>query len=160
MPLSRNTLETTLNEITQQANQARQGGEEWNNRRWTREVINALVQLGIEREYIPYPHCGRGEFLYDVTWLKTTDGTADGRITHVPLVAEIEWGDQSEVWYDFQKLLVARAGVRVMIFDNHAGLLDELQRHVRQYANGGDRYLLAQYISLENGFLVVEAFRE
>ena len=160
MALSRNTLETTLNEITQQAREANVAGNEWNNPAWTQQVKNALIQLGIAREYIPYPHCGRGEFLYDVTWLKTTDGMADGRITQVSLVAEIEWGDKGDVWYDFQKLLVARAGVRVMIFDNHEGLLEELHTHIRQYAHGGDRYLLAQYLSLEDGFRVVEACRE
>ena len=67
------------------------------------------------------------------------------RVKGVPLVAEIEWGNRGDVWDDFQKLLVARAGVRVMIFDDHAGLLEELREHVRQYRNGGDRYLLAQY---------------
>ena len=161
MSLSRNTLATTLNEITRQAQQARAAENEWNNPEWTRQVKNALIQLGIACEYIPYPHCGRGEFLYDVTWLKTTDGTADGRLTQVPLVAEIEWGDKGDVWYDFQKLLVARAGVRVMIFDDHEGrLLAELQDHIRHYAYGGDRYLLARYIVLGDGFEVVEACRK
>lgn len=161
MSLSRNTLETTLNEITQQAQQARAAGNEWNNPRWTRQVKNALIRLGIAHQYIPYPHCGRSEFLYDVTWLRTTDGTADGRITQVPLVAEIEWGDKGDVWYDFQKLLVARAGVRVMIFDDREGqLLAELRDHIRHYAHGGDRYLLARYIDREDRFEVVEACRE
>ena len=162
MSLSRNTLAATLNEITQQAQQARAAENEWNTPEWTRQVKNALIRLGHEEyEYISYPHCGRSEFLYDVTWLKTTDGTADGRLTQVPLVAEVEWGDKGDVWYDFQKLLVARAGVRVMIFDDREGLLlAELQDHIRHYACGGDRYLLARYIALEDGFEVVEACRE
>ena len=44
-----------------------------------------------------------------------TDGI--GLIRVVPLVAEVEWGNEGDVWDDFQKLLAARAEERVMIFD-------------------------------------------
>ena len=149
MPLCRNTLDAALNEIVRQA-------KEWSTREWTRRVKGALIQLREKKGYIPYPNLqqGYGEFLYDVTWLETIDGTVDGRISHVPLVAEIEWGNQGDVWYDFQKLLVARAGVRVMIFNGYPGLLEELRAHVIQVARNGDRYLLAQYVTAEKKFAV------
>ena len=153
--MDRNTLDAMLKEITRQAVLAEKRGERWSTREWTRRVLNTLTQLGTARGYTPYPNprlC-EGEWLYDVIWVRMNE---QNRVISVPLVAEIEWGKPGDVWDDFQKLLVARAGVRIMIFDNHAGLLDELQKHVCQYKNGGDRYLLAQYVSLAEGFMVVE----
>ena len=150
MPLSRNTLEATLNALAQQT-----AAEEWGRREWTRQVKIALIQLGIERHYTPYPNPQRceGEWLYDVIWVRMNE---QDRVMSTPLVAEIEWGDPGEVWDDFQKLLVARSGVRVMIFDDYADLLAELQAHVHQYKHGGDRYLLARYTA-QNNFHVIEA---
>ncbi len=149
------TLDAMLNEIARQAVLAENRGERWSTREWTRRVINALIQLGTGRGYTPYPNpqlC-EGEWLYDVIWVRMNE---QNRVISVPLVAEIEWGNPGDVWDDFQKLLVARAGVRVMIFNGYTGLLAELQEHVRQYANGGDRYLLAQYLTKGPQFEVVE----
>ena len=148
------TLETELNEIARQANQARQVGEEWSNREWTQQVKDLLIRVGVEKGCIPYPHCGRGEFLYDVIWLQTTDGTVEGLLDHVPLVAEIEWGSKGDVRYDFQKLLVARADVRMMIFEDQGRLLEELRAHVVRVAQNGDNYLLARYLAVERRFAV------
>ena len=117
MSLCRNTLNTMLNEITQQATET---GREWTTREWTRRVKDAFIQLGIARGYTPCPNpqLEWGEFLYDVIWLRTDE---ENRVIGVPLVAEIEWGNRGDVWDDFQKLLVARAGVRVMIFNGYPG---------------------------------------
>ena len=69
-----------------------------------------------------------GEWLYDVTWLKY-ERQRDGlewpatALIEAPLVAECEWGRGKNLEYiveDFEKLLLARADVRLMIFDgNH-----------------------------------------
>ena len=153
MPLCRNTLDATLNEI---AGQAERAEKEWSTREWTRRVKNALIQLGTEGGYTPCPNpqYGWGEFLYDVTWLQTAG--ENFRVSDVLLVAEIEWGNRGDVWDDFQKLLVARADVRVMIFEGYKGLLEKLRAHTIQFAkNGnGDRYLLAQYLAAERRFAV------
>ena len=159
MPLSRITLEATLNALTQHAAMAE---PPWDTTEWTRRVKSALIQLGMQRHYTPYPppadpQGSVGEWLYDVIWVRM-DG--QNHVMGAPLVAESEWGDPGEVWDDFQKLLVARAEVRVMIFDNHPGLLAELQAHIQHYAVSGDRYLLAQYLSLADGFRVVQVCRE
>lgn len=55
-----------------------------------------------------------GEWLYDVVWL---DYDEDDFLTSVPLVAECEWDPRRE-WIDddFQKLLLARADSRIMVF--------------------------------------------
>ena len=55
-----------------------------------------------------------GEWLYDVLCLRYT---RKGWLRRVVMVAECEWGNQDQIWYDFEKLLVARADLRVMVFD-------------------------------------------
>ena len=54
------------------------------------------------------------EWLYDVTGLRYDD---DGFLIRVALAAECEWGVQDDVYYDFEKLLLVRADLRVMVFD-------------------------------------------
>lgn len=153
--MDRSTLDAMLNEITRQAVLAENRGERWSTREWTRRVINALIQLGIEEEYAPCPNpeYSWGEWLYDVIWLQVDEDNID-RVLSVPLVAEVEWGNQDEIWSDFQKLLVARANVRVMIFNRYPGLLEELRAHIIRVAQDGDRYLLAQYVTAEKRFAV------
>ena len=62
---------------------------------------------------------GGGEWLYDVTWC---DSDRDGWLRSIPMVAEGEWGNLGDIDDDFQKLLVARAKIRVMVCD--AGYAD------------------------------------
>ena len=84
---------------------------------WTQAVKTTLclgaARLGLEVRASGVGKLACPEKLYDVSWLY--------RERHV-LVAECEW-TKSEVSYDFEKLFVAKAGVRVMIFTgtNEAG---------------------------------------
>lgn len=55
-----------------------------------------------------------GEWLFDVTWLKYDSNKS---LIYVPLAAECEWGTFEHVYDDFQKLLLARASVALMIFE-------------------------------------------
>ena len=54
------------------------------------------------------------EWLYDVTCL---DYDAEYFLRQTVLAAECEWGPQEEIYGCFEKLLVAQAAVRVMVFD-------------------------------------------
>ncbi len=54
------------------------------------------------------------EWLYDVTCL---DYDAEYFLRQTVLAAQCEWGPQEEIYGDFEKLLVAQAAVRVMVFD-------------------------------------------
>ena len=90
------------------------------------------------------------EWLYDVTWLEYD--RSGGGLTDAPLVAECEWENQQEIEIDndFEKLLLARAGVRVMIFSgrdepNSKNIAERLARWVKEF-NGSraeDAWLLA-----------------
>ena len=69
------------------------------------------------------------------------------------MVAECEWGNLGEITDDFQKLLLARAAVRVMVFDGGhlkggaEAIANELYRWVGAFEDSrkGDTYLLAGY---------------
>ena len=154
MSLCRNTLDATPNEVAHWANLADEAGEPWGHGEWAPYIQAVLGALGTDRGYTSrytLPNC-QSEFLYDLIWVRKNE---EGRVVDVPLVAEIEWASRNEVWWDFQKLLVARAGVRVMIFTGFRGLSEELYAHVQHYALGGDRYLFAAYHSTPEHYFVV-----
>ena len=128
-------LRRRLNALAVQED-AQQNGE-WGAPQWNREIKGVLVQLaaahgyqtcatqtqlpdGIESDW--------GEWLYDVVWLRTdSDPLWDARWTlrKVGLVAEIEWHGRDDAWEDYQKLHVAKADVRVMVYYHHPGLLED-----------------------------------
>ena len=57
------------------------------------------------------------EWLYDVTALLYDIPDDDNCFSRTVLVAECEWDNKLNIVNDFQKLLLARADVRVMVFD-------------------------------------------
>ena len=90
---------------------------------WTKAVKTTLCKMGRDRfGYKVYArdvvnaYKNGGEWLYDVTWLEH-GRERDSLLTDVPLVAECEWGDFKNIVEDFEKLLLARAGVRLMVFN-------------------------------------------
>ena len=118
---------------------------------WTIEVKTTLCKLGKELGYtawatgVPDEYRDGNEFLYDASWHETDNC---GRTISLPMVAECEWGNLGEVEYDFQKLLLAKSKVRVMVYwklnrENQEETCDRLREHVGTF-NGteGDTYLL------------------
>ena len=132
---------------------------------WTKEVLITFCKLGRRdlgctvRATGHHPNrvpdeCRDGdEFLYDASWLVIDNCK---RIISCLMVAECEWGNPGGVDYDFQKLLLARAKVRVMVYwkrprENQDETCDRLLKHVETF-NGtrGDTYLLiGQYENTE-----------
>ena len=113
----------------------------------TSEVLTALCKacracdpasfLCTKKKDVTAVAVNNGEWLYDLTCL-IYDG--DGYLNHIPLVAECEWGNQDQVYDDFQKLLLARADVRVMVFDSRQWEPDEdkfaeLENYIRKCAH-------------------------
>lgn len=124
---------------------------QWRNTEWTRKVLTTLCKLGRELGYTAYAK-GDPEWLYDVIWCNSDTSDTYERLISVPMVAECEWGDWEKIAYDFEKLLVARATVRVMVYsawyakdeDEPAEFINnKLLKHVHTF-NGvrGDTYLL------------------
>ena len=125
------------------------------NTEWTKAVKTKLCEIGKDRfgckvyaNGVDEPEPDGGEWLYDVTWLKHEND----EVVDAPLIAECEWSDQGEIEDDFEKLLLARADVRLMIFDgNHKPgskeLAGRLAGKVREF-NGSraeDTWLLAAW---------------
>ena len=87
------------------------------NREWTQECLGELAKLG-EDEYgyqaAPCPRCGEHGWLYDLIWWEGKNGG----MTDLILALESEWSPSIRfVRYDFQKLVQARARIKVLISD-------------------------------------------
>jgi len=119
-------------------------------REWTSIIKRELCSLG---DLYDYETCAAAcdkadfpEWLFDITWL---DGIP-GRITRVPLVVESEWSPGG-VEGDFQKLLLVRAELRMMLYRvrsrDEQRMRDILVDHIEKFRESrvGDRYLLAQW---------------
>ena len=87
-----------------------------------------------------------------------------GYLRWAPLIAESEWGTMQEVFDDFEKLLVARAGVRVLVFDLRRNwktmdrAATELSRSVTAFdaTDCGDAYLLTGWTPSGFEYLVLD----
>ena len=131
---------------------------------WTQSIKSELCRIGRGKEFrckvgahareVAKCHRDYGEWLYDVTWLEYD---RDDCVTAAHLVAECEWGDITDIDEDFQKLLLARATVRLMIFDgNHKPKSPEIAKHlacqVRRFTRSGDEdaWLVAAWERTDN----------
>jgi hypothetical protein len=122
--------------------------EKWGER--TLRVKNEIGSIGNGKYSIYASACDfsrNGEWLFDMTWLVLDN---DGFILDVPLILESEWLPSDEIGNDFQKLMVGRAGLRVMIFSVPGGQkatteFENLRKAVGLFSAGqpSDRYLLA-----------------
>ena len=126
------------------------GGGTW----WTKSIKDMLCCIGEELGlYVcASPKRGKyrnwGEWLFDVSWLEW-----EGDLRSVPMVAECEWGDKGDIRDDFQKLLVARAGIRLMVCDAGwfadvpGGTAGQLCKWIDAFEGSrlGDTYLLVEW---------------
>jgi hypothetical protein len=133
--------------------------EQRRNAGYTLAVKEALAGLGHELGYVVCASTCRGadngEWLFDLTWLKEGKRPAAGTdFIDMPLVVESEWHKdfEEEVLADFGKLMVARAWLRVMIFEGpdsqtKTRRLDRLRETIQAFAGSqsGDRYLFAYF---------------
>ena len=147
-------------ELVQRQSDWRDAGD----REWTRAVKTALCTRGNELGHFTCASsvdcsADNAEWLYDVVWLAyEPDKDIKDHLGSVPLVAESEWGTDDEIDHDFEKLLLALADLRVMIFggknDDNNKTAERLYRYVSKFNRGGpeDVYLLAGHEGDEIGF--------
>ena len=131
------------------------GGGSW----WTKKIKTLLCKIGKDLDYYTCAsqvdkYVVQGEWLFDVAWLDWEE--KDKKLKSVPLVAECEWGDRDHIRDDFQKLLVARADIRLMVCDAGWVCRDDSKAHktAEQLCNwikgfkgsqAGDTYLLVAW---------------
>jgi hypothetical protein len=147
MDSTENTIRKALEEISSRAS-----FEKWESDRfWTAAVKDALVDIGNQ---LGFRTTGSGcnstegcEWLFDIMWYQVDDMK---NTTDIYLVAESEWGNTSEVYSDFEKLLVARSKYRVMVFQSTDEtsaneLINEMKNMTEKVKSTmeNDRYLLA-----------------
>ena len=140
---------------------ARADREGWSDAQWTRHIKQLICGLGKSRDYSV---CAAGfvgeydpEWLFDVVWYKC-DG--EGHLAEMPLAVECEWSaSRDDIQHDFEKLLVAKAALRVMIFHARTpsaadAIVNYLITDVTKFAGStkGDRYLFVTYDYATNQF--------
>ena len=117
---------------------------------WTKLLKRKLGSLASEQGYITSTSGvdGRffGEWLFDLIWYADD---SDGHLVELKLVLESEWRTWDAIWYDFEKLLVAKCEHKVMVFqasDKHFatyidGMTSAIDRFYPSVPN--ERYLFA-----------------
>jgi len=95
---------------------------EQGNRAWTKQLAIELGNLGRQHEWGICTPGGQGAgdqsdfeagWLYDLVWYRSPEG----HLAEVYLVLESEWSyDEYDIRYDFEKLLLAKATLKVMVF--------------------------------------------
>ena len=126
---------------------------------WTAGVKNALLCAGrhfgcninttIEPGLLPeelqreYQRPDFGGWLHDVSIQKTAD---DGRWSTL-VVAESEWDRKGFIQEDFEKLVVSRAALRVMVYDGTYAKPTDFRGWIERHEENcpGDTYLMVEY---------------
>jgi len=127
----------------------------WSDTLRTREVKRALVRVAKANGWQTAANqCEdadeKCEWLYDVLCYRADEGKES--MTEVPLVAESEWGEEGAIVEDFDKLLVARATYRVMVFRADSpksvdDLVEKMRKRIENFrGTAGDRFLFAGWV--------------
>ena len=131
---------------------------QWGLKPWTSAVLTPICRIGKEQfncsvyarsNFVDEQYRSDGEWLYDVTWYEYEGNF----LKSVPLAAECEWGNLSDIKDDFEKLIQARAAVRVFVFDGRRcrngaeALANKFCDWVGAFEGSrkGDMYLLVAY---------------
>lgn len=125
---------------------------------WTRAIKDAVGDVGVSLGFQVYAaECKfeeNGEWLYDLSWFQEDNDS----VIDMPLALESEWAPR-DIMEDFQKLLVSRAGYRVMVFwaqtvearqRNVDKMITQIQRYQRTQKN--DRYLFCCWVEDSDKF--------
>ena len=120
---------------------------------WTGRILFSLGRLGMEFGYAVYPNFDDENeridraWLYDLVWCKE-NFKENRKFEGISLVLESEWKRNiEELNYDFQKLVQAKADIKVFICDwLEDGWKDILMQTVRAFRpqNESERYLIAE----------------
>ncbi len=134
----------------------------WSDKQWTEQIKKAICEVGRIFNYgiCASGCCGShdGEWLYDMVWLEYN---GDKYLINSAMVLECEWNmNEDAIFYDFEKLLLARAGLRVLIFQQTSkaagdAMIANLKKSVQNFtlSKDFDNYLFASFIVDEERFI-------
>lgn len=131
-------------------------------RAWTTAIKHGIGNIGLSAGFLAgasgFPTANDHEWLYDLIWFRNS---RENYLEELILALESEWEvDPDEIYYDFEKLLVARAPIKVMIFQDNGGNLDSLwamlEKSLRTYRkhSGDETYLCAAYRNRHGDFQI------
>lgn len=132
------------------------------NRKWTAFLKSKIREVGKKHGYLvsPCPDDGNKEWLYDLIWFRND---SDNQLSEVALVLESEWSSDSwHIQEDFEKLLVAKASIKVMVFqcnaNNLQGLWDQLNKGIDAFKqrSPAETYILVAFKEEEHKFEIKE----
>lgn len=156
-----------LGEVNSQPN------DNWTGWDWTKRVKSALClacrnsnpNLYVCASGVDNGVADDGEWLYDVS-AQLYDKDDDRYLIKSALAAECEWGAEYEIYSDFQKLLLARADLRVMVFDGsrspgYQKIFQNLSRFISRctHTESGDAWLFAAWTQERFICHQIEAFQ-
>ena len=126
--------------------------------KWTSFLKSELRKVGKKHQYLvsPCPDDDNKEWLYDLIWFRND---SNNQLREVALVLESEWSrDPWHIQEDFEKLLVAKAPIKVMVFQNYGNNLPDLWRLLKdgirifEKQASDETYILAAYKREEHEF--------
>lgn len=114
-------IETALNRVQQSEGIIKRRG-------WTHAFLDELKRIGGNNDFKVYASSlserisendGGGEWLFDLCWSKEKKGNNkewNRNYEGLKLICECEWSmDEDEIIYDFQKLAIGKADIKLMI---------------------------------------------
>ena len=125
---------------------------------WTAAIKRALMGLGKKNGYnvCGFPPECENEWLYDMVWYR---GVSPGHLREIGMILESEWNrDPYEIRYDFEKLLIAKSPIKVMVFqdykDNLPQLWSLLETGIRTFKTepASEKYILAGFKNADYEF--------
>ncbi len=125
---------------------------------WTALLKSEMTKIAHRHEYLVCPKLDESntEWLYDLVWFRNDSNRF---LREVALVLESEWArDADEIHYDFEKLLLAKAPIKVMVFQNCRDNLPELWRQLKdgirifEQKSNDETYILAAFKEKEHEF--------
>lgn len=130
---------------------------------WTVTIKRALISLGVKNGYnvcaAGFPDECEREWLYDLVWYRNDPPE---HLREIGLVVESEWAKNVHaVKYDFEKLLVAKSPIKVMVFQDFKDSsieqmwsLLEKGIHTFKAEAAGEKYLLAGFNNADYEFQI------
>ncbi|MDA8377653.1 MAG: hypothetical protein M0Z50_11485 [Planctomycetia bacterium] len=129
---------------------------------WTAAIKRSLIPIGRKRGYNVctsgfHEECDN-EWLFDMTWYRNDP---PNHLRELGLVLESEWNrDPAQIKYDFEKLLIAKSPIKVMVFqdydDNLPFLWSLLETGIRSFQTTPtcEKYILAAFENAKYTFAI------
>jgi len=159
MVIDKNIIEEIKQRLNEYAHKAY--ADKLSDKQWTHDIKLIIGELGLKNNQevcaSGFPDSFDNEWLYDLIWYENNE---QGFLKNISLAMESEWNTKDlNVKYDFEKLIQAKADLRLMIFqDNVESNFKTMIKGIEsyKYSSIGDKYLLAGLDWQKHEFIFLE----